>query len=71
MRYLRRTALAVMTVLMAAASPGTADTLRVGKAGRDAFSFVPADVGVQTGIFKKHGLLDIGVPAIRQLRDDE
>ena len=31
-------------------------TVRVGKAGREAFSFVPADVGVQTGIFKKHGL---------------
>jgi len=31
-------------------------TVRVGKAGREAFSFVPADVGAQTGIFKKHGL---------------
>ena len=30
--------------------------LRVGKAGREAFSFVPVDVGSQTGIFKKHGL---------------
>ena len=37
-----------------------ADTLRIGKAGRTAFSFVPADVGSQTGIFKKNGLdLDI------------
>ena len=25
--------------------PGAAETLRIGKAGRDAFSFVPADVG--------------------------
>jgi NitT/TauT family transport system substrate-binding protein len=33
-----------------------ADTLRVGKAGREAFSFVPADVGQRTGIFKKHGV---------------
>lgn len=33
-----------------------AETLRLGKAGRDAFSFVPADIGVRTGIFKKHGL---------------
>ena len=30
--------------------------LRVGKAGREAFSFVPVDVGSQTGIFKEHGL---------------
>ena len=34
----------------------TAETLRVGKAGAQAFSFVPAEVGVATGIFKKHGL---------------
>jgi ABC-type nitrate/sulfonate/bicarbonate transport system substrate-binding protein len=33
-----------------------ADTLRVGKAGREAFSFVPADVGQRIGIFKKHGI---------------
>jgi len=33
-----------------------AETLRVGKAGREAFSFVPADIGRDTGIFKKHGL---------------
>ncbi|MFL6797920.1 MAG: ABC transporter substrate-binding protein [Xanthobacteraceae bacterium] len=33
-----------------------AETLRVGKAGREAFSFVPADIGERTGIFKKHGL---------------
>ena len=47
---------ALLAVLLAMLVPGAADTLRVGKAGRDAFSFVPADVGVQTGIFKKHGL---------------
>src|SRR5262245_24219392 len=33
-----------------------AETLRVGKAGREAFSFVPADVGQRTGLFRKHGL---------------
>ncbi|MFZ3309781.1 MAG: ABC transporter substrate-binding protein [Xanthobacteraceae bacterium] len=32
------------------------DTLRVGKAGRTAFSFVSTDVGSQTGIFKSNGL---------------
>lgn len=30
--------------------------IRVGKAISEAFSFVPLDVGVETGIFKKHGL---------------
>jgi ABC-type nitrate/sulfonate/bicarbonate transport system substrate-binding protein len=34
----------------------SAETVRVGKAGRDAFSFVPVDVGAQTGLFKKHGI---------------
>ena len=34
----------------------SAETLRVGKAGREAFSFVPADIGQRTGIFKRHGL---------------
>jgi NitT/TauT family transport system substrate-binding protein len=33
-----------------------ADTLRVGKAGREAFSFAPVDIGVELGLFKKHGL---------------
>ncbi|MFZ0421874.1 MAG: ABC transporter substrate-binding protein [Xanthobacteraceae bacterium] len=32
------------------------DTLRVGKAVPEAFSFVPLDVGIQEGIFKKYGL---------------
>jgi NitT/TauT family transport system substrate-binding protein len=39
-----------------AASVASAETLRVGKAGRDAFSFAPTDIGVRTGIFKRHGL---------------
>ena len=39
-----------------AASAGAAESLRVGKAGRDAFSFVPVDVGSRTGLFKMHGL---------------
>jgi NitT/TauT family transport system substrate-binding protein len=33
-----------------------AETLRVGKAGREAFSFVPADVGQRAGLFRKHGV---------------
>jgi len=33
-----------------------AELLRVGKAGREAFSFVPVDIGVRTGIFRKYDL---------------
>src|SRR6266545_2863885 len=55
MRHPRRTALAV-AILLATLAPGAAEPLRIGKAGRDAFSFAPADVGAQTGIFKKQGL---------------
>jgi NitT/TauT family transport system substrate-binding protein len=58
-RKARRTALGVLIIfaaMAAAPSSGAAETLRVGKAGREAFSFVPVDVGAQVGIFKKHGL---------------
>src|SRR6202163_4930931 len=35
-------------------------TLRLGKAQANQFAFIPADIGVETGIFKKHGIdLDI------------
>jgi ABC-type nitrate/sulfonate/bicarbonate transport system substrate-binding protein len=34
----------------------SAETLRVGKSVPQAFSFVPLDVGMQNGIFKKNGL---------------
>src|ERR1700730_4300020 len=35
-------------------------TWRLGKAQANQFAFIPADVGVETGIFKKHGIdLDI------------
>jgi NitT/TauT family transport system substrate-binding protein len=49
---------AVAAALFAAhAGAALADTtLRVGKAMAPAFTFAPLDVGVQTGIFKKHGL---------------
>jgi ABC-type nitrate/sulfonate/bicarbonate transport system substrate-binding protein len=52
-------ALRIFTCLMGAAlaaSAASAETLRVGKAGAAAFSFVPADVGAHSGIFKKHRL---------------
>jgi ABC-type nitrate/sulfonate/bicarbonate transport system substrate-binding protein len=34
----------------------SAETLRIGKAGREAFSFAPADIGMRTGIFPRHGV---------------
>jgi NitT/TauT family transport system substrate-binding protein len=44
-------------VLAAIALPATAaETLRVGKAVPEAFSFVPVDVGIKKGIFAKNGL---------------
>ena len=46
--------LVVSAILSAVAVSAPAETLRVGKAGRDAFSFVPADVGARTGIFRQH-----------------
>jgi len=33
-----------------------AQPIRVGKAGAEAFSFVPVDIGTQTGIFARHGI---------------
>jgi len=50
MRTILALALAILLPLGA-----SAETLRVGKAGREAFSFVPLDVGVRTGLFKKYG----------------
>src|SRR5258705_9027028 len=48
----------ILTILFAAllAGSASAETLRVGKAGREAFSFVPLDIGVRSGIFTRHGL---------------
>jgi NitT/TauT family transport system substrate-binding protein len=48
--------IAALATIITVPSSATAETLRVGKAGRDAFSFVPVDVGADVGIFKKHGL---------------
>ena len=56
---LRRSALAALALTVGAlglAAGARADTLKVGKAVPVAFSFVPLDVGIQKGIFKKYGL---------------
>src|SRR5262245_28653849 len=53
----RRAAWTLLALAACLTAPGArAETLRVGKAGREAFSFVPADVGQRTGLFRKHGL---------------
>jgi len=55
-------AIAAALALAAWMPTAQAETLRVGKAAAEAFSFVPADVGQQAGIFKKHGL-DLAISA--------
>jgi len=53
--FARALTLAVAATLIA--SPAiAAEKLRVGKAVAQAFSFVPVDIGIQKGIFAKHGL---------------
>jgi ABC-type nitrate/sulfonate/bicarbonate transport system substrate-binding protein len=57
----RRISLLVFaTVVLAALSPASAwsdpDTLRVAKSSPESFSFVPLDVGIEAGIFKKNNL---------------
>jgi NitT/TauT family transport system substrate-binding protein len=51
-----RTLLTLLAAAVLGLSSASAETLRVGKAGREAFSFVPVDIGVRTGIFKQHSL---------------
>jgi ABC-type nitrate/sulfonate/bicarbonate transport system substrate-binding protein len=43
-------------VVFMAAPAGAAEKLRVGKAVPFAWTFTPLDIGIQTGIFAKHGL---------------
>jgi NitT/TauT family transport system substrate-binding protein len=60
-RYSMQLAAAAIAVAFFAASAANADTvLHLGKAQANQFAFIPADIGVETGIFKKHGIdLDI------------
>jgi NitT/TauT family transport system substrate-binding protein len=45
-----------------AVAPARAETLRVGKAQAVQFAFLPADVGVDASLFKKHGI-DVEISA--------
>ncbi len=57
MRQFISTAGGAALIAIATLSPGRAQTaVRVGKAVPEAFSFVPLDVGVREGFFKKRGL---------------
>jgi NitT/TauT family transport system substrate-binding protein len=47
---------ATLLGLVSAGATHAQTTLRLGKAQANQFAFVPADVGADTGIFKKHGI---------------
>jgi ABC-type nitrate/sulfonate/bicarbonate transport system substrate-binding protein len=48
---------ALIAALVFAAAPATAaELLRVGKSVPEAFSFVPLDVGIRVGLFRKYGV---------------
>jgi NitT/TauT family transport system substrate-binding protein len=47
---------AALAGLLLAGTASAETTLRLGKAQLNQFAFVPADVGTDTGIFKKHGI---------------
>src|SRR5499433_581411 len=54
---IRRTACLCAAALMMLAAPVQAQTkVRIGKPQAGAFQFVPVDVGIEAGIFKRHGL---------------
>ncbi|HLH98299.1 MAG TPA: ABC transporter substrate-binding protein [Xanthobacteraceae bacterium] len=55
-QMMRRTGSALLTLLMLSAPAVCAEVLRVGKAVPEAFSFVPLDIGMRYGFFKKYGI---------------
>ena len=61
---------AALAALLLVASPASAaETLRVGRAVPQAFSFVPIDVGIKYGIFKKHvANADSGIKTVADLK---
>jgi ABC-type nitrate/sulfonate/bicarbonate transport system substrate-binding protein len=61
-RFVVAVALVALGVLVASAPAGAAEPLRVGKGFPSLFQFTPLDVGVEEGIFKKHGL-DVEISA--------
>jgi NitT/TauT family transport system substrate-binding protein len=49
-------AIATASVLFAASHASAQQKLRVGKSQADSFSFVPVDIGIEHGFFKKYGV---------------
>src|SRR4051812_16414800 len=58
----RLIALIAASLMLACQMAGAQTKLRVGKAQPNQFAFVPADIGVESGIFKKRGL-DVEISA--------
>jgi ABC-type nitrate/sulfonate/bicarbonate transport system substrate-binding protein len=56
LKILAAAAIGIAVTFSVQCSARAAELLRVGNAGREAFSFVPANIGKETGIFAKHGL---------------
>jgi ABC-type nitrate/sulfonate/bicarbonate transport system substrate-binding protein len=56
LRLLTFLSLILVSMLAGTQRASAEDTLRVGRPQADSFSFVPLDVGIDEGIFKKHGL---------------
>ena len=56
LRPVERSAIALLALGALAAPAGAAETLRVGKAVPEAFSFVPVDIGMHKGLFQKYGI---------------
>ncbi len=56
LRHFAPITLAVAAALSLSVPAHAGDALRVGKAVVEAFSFVPLDIGIQEGIFKKNGI---------------
>src|ERR1700733_2050104 len=50
------TFIAAVAIGLSASVASANELVRVGNAGREAFSFTPANIGQATGIFAKHGL---------------
>jgi NitT/TauT family transport system substrate-binding protein len=46
----------IASVMLAAGPAHAQTTIQLGKAQSNQFAFVPADVGIETGIFKKHAI---------------
>jgi NitT/TauT family transport system substrate-binding protein len=55
-RHYRIGLAAAAAILFLAVAAAADETVRVGKAQENAFTFVPLDVGMAAGIFKQHGL---------------